>query len=146
MRFSQFPIVAILGLAIASPAFAQQSAPVGYKFKPTPTYKNVSKDPDGIWPDGELEPSGIRKEYPSLSTARMPLPSGEWILSVQIGGACSMQSDCPYILALKKDGQLTRMSRGYLGGNGTATLAMDYSKLFVDTYEGVETQKVGPTE
>jgi hypothetical protein len=145
MRFSQFPIVATLVLAIASPAIAQQSAPVGYKFKPTPTYKNVSKDPDGIWPDDELEPSGIRKEYPNISTARMSLPSGEWILSVQDGG-CNMQSECPYILALKKNGQITRMSRGYLGGNGTATLSMDYSKLFVDTYLGTETHQVGPTE
>ncbi|WP_201832821.1 hypothetical protein [Microvirga zambiensis] len=145
MRFSQFTLIAALTVACAPPTFAQQSAPTGYKFKPALTYKNVSKDPDGIWPDDELEPSGIRKEYPNLSTARMSLPSGEWILSVQNGG-CNMQSDCPYILALKKNGQLTRMSRGYLGGNGTATLSMDYSKLFVDTYEGVETQKVGPTE
>jgi hypothetical protein len=146
MRLLQFPIVAALVVALALPVLAQQSAPPGYKLKPTPTYKNVAKDPDGIWPDDELEPSGIRNEYPTLSTARISLPSGEWILSVQIGGGCSMQGDCPYILALKKEGHLTRMSRGYLGGNGVATLSMDYSKLFADTFEGVETQKVGPTE
>jgi hypothetical protein len=145
MRLSQLPVVAALVVALASPALAQQNAPPGYKFKPTPTYKNVSKDPDGVWPDDELEPSGIRREYPILSTARISHPSGEWILTVQDSG-CNMQSECPYILALKKDGKLTRMSRGYLGGNGVATLSMDYSKLFVDTYLGTETHQVGPIE
>ncbi|MPR08849.1 hypothetical protein [Microvirga tunisiensis] len=145
MRFAQLSVAAALVISCVFPALAQQSAPPGYKLKPTLSYENVSKDPDGIWPDDELMPSGMRNEYPDISTARISLPSGEWILSVQNGG-CSMQSDCPYILALKKNGQITRMSRGYLGGNGTATLSMDYSKLFVDTFSGVETQPVGPTE
>jgi hypothetical protein len=139
MRFSQFPIVAILGLAIASPALAQQKLPPGYTFKLELTHKNVSQDPDRIWDPSDLETVGDPPEYPNIYTARISTPAGEWMLSQATSG-CSMQSECPFQLVLKRpNGTQAKVAGGMLLEGGTAVLSADYSKIFAQTYTGIET-------
>jgi hypothetical protein len=139
MRFSQFPIVAALVLAIASPALAQEKLPPGYTFKPELTYKNVSQDPDRIWEPSDLELFGDPPHHPDIYTARVSTPAGEWMLS-QITSGCSLQSECPFQLTLKRaNGSREIVAGGMLLRRGSAVLAADYSKIFTQTYTGIET-------
>lgn len=143
MRFSHFTLIAALTVACTSPVFAQQQKlPPGYTFKPELTYKNASQDPDGIWEPSDLEPVGIPREYPDIYTARVTTPAGEWTLS-QITSGCSLQSECPFQLTLKRSGgSKVAVADGMLLRGGTAVLSADYSKIFAETYTGIETNPV----
>jgi hypothetical protein len=143
MRFSQFTLIAALSVACASPALAQQQKlPPGYTLKPELTHQNVAQDPDGIWDQADLAPVGNPRRNPDIYTARISTPAGEWMLS-QVTSGCSMQSECPFQLVLKRaDGSKVTVADGTLLQGGTAVLATDYSKIFAQTYSGVETNPV----
>jgi len=143
MRLKQVTMIAALAIAWDIPAFAQQQKlPPGYSLKPTLAYQNVAQDPDGIWTPDDLEPFGLPPHHPDIYTARISTPAGEWLLS-QITSGCSMQSDCPFQLALKRpDGSKAIVAGGVLGRGGTASLSLDYSKVFTETFAGIETAPV----
>jgi hypothetical protein len=143
MRLKQISMVVALAVASAVPALAQQQKlPPGYTLKPTLTYKNAAQDPDGIWSADDLVPVGRPARHPDIATARVSTPAGEWILSQVLGG-CSMQSDCPFQLILKKsNGSSAKVAGGVLADGGTAVLSADYSKVFTETYSGIETNAV----
>ncbi|MPR08650.1 hypothetical protein [Microvirga tunisiensis] len=139
MRFSQFTLIAALAVACASPAPAQEKLPPGYTFTPELTYKNVSQDPDGIWEPSDLELFGDPPHHPDIYTARVSTPAGEWMLS-QITSGCSLQSECPFQLTLKRpNGPRKIVAGGMLLRRASAVLAADYSKIFTQTYTGIET-------
>jgi hypothetical protein len=135
-------LAAALLVVSATSAQAQQKLPPGYTLKPSLTYKNVSKDPDGIWSEGDLQLQGDPERYPDIYTARVSTPTGEWFLS-QVTSGCSLQSECPFQLVLKRpNGTKTPVADGMLLEGGTAVLSADYSKIFTETYTGIETAPV----
>jgi hypothetical protein len=140
MRFSQISLIAALAAASASPALAQhQKLPPGYTLEPSLSYEKVSQDPEGVWVASELKPLGNPPRYPSIYTARVGTPVGEWLLSQTTSG-CSLESDCPFQLVLKRsDGSKVTVAGGMLAEGGKAVLSMDYTKLFAETYNGIET-------
>ena len=104
----------------------------GYEFKPVLAHKNVSRDPDGLWDPGEFQPFGNPPHLPSLYTASLTTPAGEWIVSM-IDSECSLQSTCQFILALRKpDGSVVKMGTGSLLMGGTATLSQNYKKIVTE--------------
>jgi hypothetical protein len=138
MRFMTVLTATLLVLS-AAPTQAQQKLPPGYTLKPSLTYKNVSKDPDGIWSESDLQLQGDPARYPDIYTARVSTPTGEWFLS-QVTSGCSLQSECPFQLVLKRpSGTTTTVADGMLLEGGTAVLSADYSKVFTETYSGIET-------
>ncbi|EIM26527.1 hypothetical protein [Microvirga lotononidis] len=143
MRLKQITMIVALAVAWTSPVLAQQQKlPPGYTLNPTLMYKNVAQDPDGIWSANDLVPVGSPAQHPDIAIARVSTPAGEWILS-QILGGCSMQSDCPFRLILKRsNGKAAKVAGGVLAEGGTAVLSADYSKIFTETYSGVETNPV----
>ncbi|PSH63334.1 hypothetical protein CU102_24020 [Phyllobacterium brassicacearum] len=122
--------IALAATSVGLVVFNQPSrAQDGYDFNLTLTHKNVSHDPDGLWDDSNFTPSGEPPELPNIYTARLTTPAGEWILS-QLDTQCTMQSDCAFILALKKkDGKLQKLASGSVIMGGKATLSLNYKKI-----------------
>jgi hypothetical protein len=135
-------LAAALLVVSAATAQAQQKLPPGYTLKPSLTYKNAAQDPDGLWSADDLEPFGLPPHHPDIYTARISTPAGDWLLS-QITSDCSLQSDCPFQLAFKRsNGSQVSVASGVLGRGGTAVLSLDYTKIFTETYAGIETAPV----
>lgn len=124
----RFPLLISAAFLLASvPSLVQ--AEEGYKFNLTLSHKNVSHDPDGIWPDADLSEFGNPPRLPSIYEARLETPAGRWLLS-QLDSACNIQGNCSFVLQLTlPDGTVRTMAEGQTLLGRSATLSLNYKKI-----------------
>ncbi|GLS18043.1 hypothetical protein GCM10007874_10590 [Labrys miyagiensis] len=100
-----------------------------FHLTPTLAHANVSHDPDGLWKPSDFSPFGNPPHLPSIYTATLKTPTGEWILSM-LDNQCSPQSDCQAVLAFKsKDGGWKIVANPSLVMGGTATLSATFKTI-----------------
>lgn len=117
--------VAAVLAAPSLPSYAED----GYKFNLQLKHKNINHDPDGIWRDEDLFEFGNPPRLPSIYTAHLTTPAGEWFLS-QLDSTCNIQGNCSFVLQLKRpDGKTRVMAEGQTLLGRTATLSLNYKKI-----------------
>lgn len=126
LRRSAAVSVVVMAVALVGHAAAQD----GYRFDLKLTTPDARHDPDGVWSDDDLAFIRQLGQSPSIYTARMTTPTGEWLLS-QTNGDCNMQGMCTALLLLRKPGTPpVEMANPQLPLGGSATLSLNYKKLF----------------
>ncbi|MDR6100502.1 hypothetical protein QE369_000680 [Agrobacterium larrymoorei] len=122
--------VILLAVVTASALFGQAAAQDGYRFDLKLTTPDARHDPDDVWSDDDLAFIRQLGQTPSIYTARLKTPAGEWLLS-QTNGDCNMQGMCTALLLLRKAGtKPVEMANPQLPLGGSATLSLNYKKLF----------------
>ncbi|OLP55786.1 hypothetical protein BJF92_09130 [Rhizobium rhizosphaerae] len=128
MTLRRSAIVMAVVLAAALPRLS--TGQDGYRFELKLTTPDARHDPDGVWSDDDLAFIRQLGQSPSIYTARMTTPAGEWLLS-QTNGDCNMQGMCTTLLLLRKAGTTpVEMANPQLPLGGSATLSLNYKKLF----------------
>jgi len=125
-------LLRLMALGITFVAFQASQAQEGYQLTPLPTYKNVAQDPTGVWDDSYFTKFGDHPRYPTIYTARIATPKGEWTIS-QVDSACSIQGDCQFVILLKnKSGKINVVAEGSAQLGRPVILAMNYKKIFTE--------------
>lgn len=145
MKLCKTILISATVLSLLSPA-VPVLALEGYKFDLKLTSKDVNRDPDGIWSAQDLLPFGNPPLPPSIYTARLTTPSGEWLLT-QTDAGCNMQTMCTALLVLKTaDGQSKIVANPQVMLGGSATLSLNYKKITTEELDGAAKPFTGSYE